>query len=138
MNRFLPFALCFAFSMQAATTTHRPTRRNVRSAFDETRVNNPNLTTPVRPGSSGAAVLRAQILLDRAKFSCGEIDGSYGRNLGMAIKGYQQAHEIDVTGVVGPAMWKLLNADEAPALFQYTITPEDVAGPFEKIPSDML
>ncbi len=138
MNRLLPLLVCLACSTQAATTTHRTPRKGVRSAFDEARVNNASLTTPVRPGSSGAAVLRAQILLDRAKFSCGEIDGSYGRNLGMAIKGYQQAHDMKATGLVGAAMWKLLNADEAPALFQYTITPEDVAGPFEKIPADML
>ncbi len=138
MNRILPLMACLACSIQGATAPHRTQRKNVRSAFDEARVNNPNLITPVRPGSSGAAVLRAQILLDRAKFSCGEIDGAYGRNLGMAIKAYQEAHDIAVTGVVGPQMWKLLNADEAPALFEYVITPEDVAGPFEKIPSEML
>ncbi|MDQ2901824.1 MAG: L,D-transpeptidase [Acidobacteriota bacterium] len=126
MIRFAPLLLLIALSAPAAV-------------FHKAAVNNAALATPVRRGSSGAAVLRAQILLDRAHFSCGEIDGSYGRNLEMAIKNYQEAHGLEATGKINRDMWKELNADDAPALFAYTIAPEDVAGPFDKDPpADMM
>jgi lipoprotein-anchoring transpeptidase ErfK/SrfK len=106
--------------------------------LDAATVNDAALTTPVAPGSNGAAVLRAQILLDRAHFSCGEIDAHYGHDLGNAINAYERSHDLPVNGTVGPEVWKLLNSDTAPALLEYTIAPEDVKGPFEKIPEDML
>ena len=62
-------------------------------------------TTRVGPGSSGPAVLRAEILLDRAHFSCGQIDGRYSQNLKNAIEAYQSANQLRVDGVVGPSLW---------------------------------
>jgi peptidoglycan hydrolase-like protein with peptidoglycan-binding domain len=92
----------------------------------------------VGPKSRGPAVLRAQILLDRAGFSPGEIDSVYGPNLRAAIRGFQAAHEIPVTDELGPETWNLLNADTAPVFIPHTITPEDVAGPFQQVPDDMM
>src|ERR1035438_10136574 len=45
-------------------------------------------TGAVGPGATGSRVVRAQILLDRARFSPGEIDGVYGDDFGIAVKGY--------------------------------------------------
>jgi peptidoglycan hydrolase-like protein with peptidoglycan-binding domain len=64
----------------------------------------------VRPGDQGAAVLRLQILLDRANYSPGEIDGRYGKNLRNAIVAFQQKHSLKPDGAVGPAMWTALNS----------------------------
>jgi lipoprotein-anchoring transpeptidase ErfK/SrfK len=100
---------------------------------------NRTTTTSVGPESSGAAVLRLEVLLDRAHFSCGEIDGRYGQNLKNAIEAYQLANQLTVDGVVGPAVWQLLNQDPADAVIEHTISAADIAGPFEKnIPTDMM
>jgi len=96
-------------------------------------------TARVGPGSSGPAVLRAEILLDRAHFSCGQIDGRYSQNLKNAIEAYQSAHQLRVDGVVGRSMWKLLNQDSAEAVIEHRISAKDSAGPFvNKIPTDMV
>lgn len=92
---------------------------------------------PVGPESKGAPVLRAQVLLDRAHFSPGEIDGAYSTNLRKAIEGYQKAFDLPVTGLVDAPTWAALNADTAPVLISYTILDKDVAGPFRPIPAKM-
>ena len=95
-------------------------------------------TGAVGPGASGPRVVRAQILLDRAHFSPGQIDGVYGNDFGVAVKGYQQAHDLQPTGTVDAATWGLLNADAGPLLVTYTITRADEKGPFQKAPDDIL
>jgi len=93
-------------------------------------------TGVVGPGASGAKVIRAQILLGRARFSPGEIDGRYGDDLGIAIRGYRENHGLKPTGVIDAQMWKLLARPGPPLLTTYTITAADVKGPFEPIPKD--
>jgi peptidoglycan hydrolase-like protein with peptidoglycan-binding domain len=84
----------------------------------------------------GARVVRAQILLDRARFSPGEIDGVYGDDLGITVKGYQQNHGLEPTGTIDAKMWSLLNTDPGPLLLTYTITTADEKGPFQPIPPE--
>jgi len=85
----------------------------------------------------GAVMLRAQILLERARFSPGEIDAAYGSNMRRALAGYQKANGLQPSGMIDTKTWDALNADKAPALTDYTITEADVAGPFQAIPEDM-
>jgi peptidoglycan hydrolase-like protein with peptidoglycan-binding domain len=60
-------------------------------------------------------VTRAQILLDRARFSPGEIDGVYGDDFGVAVKGYQENHGLKPTGTIDAEMWRLLESRRRPS-----------------------
>lgn len=101
-------------------------------------VNDARLMQPVGPKMKGAAVLRAQILLDRAHFSPGEIDAAYGENVRKAIMAFQKSAGITPNGMVDEPTWTALNRNAMPALVTYKLTEKDVAGPFTQIPADMM
>jgi lipoprotein-anchoring transpeptidase ErfK/SrfK len=109
-----------------------------RGELNADEINDPNRAPVLNQGAHGAAVVRAQILLDRQHFSCGEIDGDFGSNLTKAVTAFQTARNLPATGTVDARTWAALNQDAAPAIATYEIAPRDVAGPFTKIPSDMM
>ena len=92
----------------------------------------------IGPNAKGPAVVRAQILLDRAHFSCGEIDGNHGSNLEKTVAAFQRARNLPANGAIGPETWAVLNTDLAPPLFGYMILQADVAGPFIQVPADLM
>jgi lipoprotein-anchoring transpeptidase ErfK/SrfK len=80
------------------------------------------------------AYMRAEVLLARAHFSPGVVDGRDGANLRNAIAAYQQAHGLPVSGSLDPQTWRALTAaDSRPAVTAYVVTQTDVAGPFAPV-----
>jgi lipoprotein-anchoring transpeptidase ErfK/SrfK len=132
----LATALAFALATAAAQT---PADAGAKAAGDALTPDNVNAAvSTATEARTGAAILRAQILLDRANFSPGEIDASFGSNVGRAIGGFQARNGLPETGKLDAPTWAALNIDTAPALTTVAIAAEDVAGPFEKAPSDMM
>ena len=82
--------------------------------------------------------LRAQVLLDRAHFSPGEIDGVSGSNTRRAIAAFRKARGLGEGEALDDATWQALRQGNAPVLVEYTITEEDAGTDFVKVPSDMM
>jgi lipoprotein-anchoring transpeptidase ErfK/SrfK len=88
--------------------------------------------------SPTAAGVRLQVLLDRAHFSPGEIDGKFGENAKKALSAYEEAQRLPGSGDVTDEAWKKLATDDRPVIQNYTLEEKDIAGPFlHKLPSKM-
>src|SRR5687768_6991385 len=76
-------------------------------------------------------MLATQVLLDRAGFSPGEIDGRGGRNTQTAIAAFEKS--------TGSTIAAALAASADPPTVTYTISQQDAAAPtVPKIPEDMM
>jgi lipoprotein-anchoring transpeptidase ErfK/SrfK len=84
------------------------------------------------------AGIRLQVLLDRAHFSPGEIDGKFGENAKKALRAYEKAQQLTSSDEVGTDVWGKLASDDRPVITSYAISDQDVAGPFlRKLPAKM-
>ncbi|GJE71020.1 L,D-transpeptidase family protein [Methylorubrum podarium] len=84
-------------------------------------------------------LVKVQVLLDRARFSPGAIDGRDGENLRGALRAFAAAQGLPAEDRLTRELFARLQAtSKDPVVTQYTITEEDVKGPFvERMPSKM-
>ena len=95
----------------------------------------PARRAPAAPTLECGDLVGFQVLLDRQAFSPGEIDGRTGANFSHVLAALQTARKLQPTGQPDCDTWKALGGDSAePTITTYTLTDQDVKGPFEKIP----
>jgi lipoprotein-anchoring transpeptidase ErfK/SrfK len=80
--------------------------------LDIDKINDPNTRDTVGPHAEGDAVVRAEILLDRLKFSPGEIGTTYDDNFAKAVAAFQAASGLPPMGSVDEPTWAALNNDQ--------------------------
>jgi len=106
------------------------------AAATPTPAANPSISSSVPAEKSP---LRLQVLLDRAHFSPGEIDGTLGGNTSRALDTFRRAGGARAGGPPTDEDWRALESAGAPTLVDYALTDKDVKGPYQKrIPEDMM
>ncbi|MDN5002025.1 L,D-transpeptidase family protein [Bradyrhizobium sp. GCM10027634] len=126
--------IAFAAALLALTATPALAAGMDPAAIASTQPSKKTLSKD-KPTPAG---VRLQVLLDRAHFSPGEIDGKFGENARKALRAYAEARQLPVSDEVTDDVWKALQADARPPTTTYTITDKDVAGPFlRKLPAKM-
>jgi len=81
-------------------------------------------------------VFHAQVLLDRAGFSPGVIDGMAGISFEAALKGFQEARGLEATGQLDNPTRAALLQDRAPSTRRLRIDESDARGPFGPVPKE--
>lgn len=80
-------------------------------------------------------LIKAQVLLDRAHFGPGVIDGKPGENFRQAVAAYEKANGMTADGRLDAQVWQSLARDAQPIMTDYVIAEADVRGPFlDKMP----
>ncbi len=89
-------------------------------------------------GARSRDVLIAQVLLDRGRHSPGVVDGYDGGNTQRALQAFKQAHGLGSGPAIDQATLRKLAEENPGAILKtYTITSDDVDGPFKPMPATM-
>jgi lipoprotein-anchoring transpeptidase ErfK/SrfK len=103
------------------------------------RINAANFTgkLPSEDSISPLAV-KVQVLLDRARFSPGEIDGRFGDNVEKALQAFAEANALAGKVLTSEIWSKLQQASGDAIITEYVLTERDIKGPYlEKLPARM-
>ena len=122
----------------AFAAKQRPAAQPAPAALTAQSVNDSVAGAKAGKGAD-AAIVKAGVLLDRAGFSPGVVDGRDGENFKKALVAFQKENGLQTTGRLDQQTWSALaEGSDQPVLVEYEIAPADVKGPFlRKLPRRM-
>jgi lipoprotein-anchoring transpeptidase ErfK/SrfK len=127
--------------IQAATPAARPEARPHARGFGAISAEtvNEEPTDDDLAADDGPGILRAQVLLDRAHFSSGVLNGRAGQNTAKAIYFFQEENDLTPTGHLDRTTYDRLvdRVGHVDGAVQYTLTEADVRGPYIWIPASV-
>lgn len=127
-----------AAALIAANSLPSATAAAALQSEDSERISIEEAPDDLFSGSRSREMLKVQVLLNRARFSPGVIDGIGGENTRKAIEAYQRAEGMEADGEVSDRLVSRLEEGGGEVLRRYTITDEDVEGPFaDSIPDGL-
>ena len=104
------------------------------------KINGANFTGKLPSEDSiGPLAVKVQVLLDRARFSPGEIDGRFGDNVEKALQAFAEANRLAPGKILTQEIWsRLQQASSDAVIADYVLTEQDIKGPYiEKLPTKM-
>jgi lipoprotein-anchoring transpeptidase ErfK/SrfK len=110
------------------------------ASLDAAAINNAEFRSkPSAEDKLDAVAIKAQVLLDRAQFSPGEIDGKLGENAQKALRAFAEAKGLTSDKALTSEVWTMLEGTSRDAIItEYTISESEVKGPFlKKLPAKM-
>lgn len=135
------------FILAVAAVLPGPAGARAQTTLSQKAVEAAQTKFPLRIPKSGAVTLHLQILLDRAGFSPGIIDGAWGINAAKAITFFTSPDDPErlsgdapptVTSIDRATYERLRRTARSKSLLRsYRITAGDLRGPFTTIPEDV-
>ena len=135
-KRIAPVSLGLSLAAMAVVASRAPAQNTAAPVQDAPAAAQParqgaQWVPPGTPGSPiDGTVFHAQVLLDIAGFPTGVIDGKKGMVFQQALRGFQQARGLQVTGELDGPTRAALRQDQRPSTRQFRLTERDVGGPF--------
>jgi lipoprotein-anchoring transpeptidase ErfK/SrfK len=118
----------------------KPASKTVPGIVTATTPKTSKPTAPVDtpfPSGSSDTIAKVQVVLDRAGISPGVIDGRAGGNLTKALDAYERKTGLRLDISDKAMIEKALAAGGGEAFTSYSISPQDVAGPYvASVPAD--
>ena len=138
---YLALSAAFILTALAACSIEEAGQENVAAADTGTPADpmgsNDDATAALPPEDRPRPLMQAQVVLDRLGFTPGVVDGKMGLSTVNAIKGFQEARGLDVSGELDQATVQALSQwRHIPATRVVTITPEFANDRFVAIPEE--
>ena len=140
-KQYLALGAAFFLTPLAACSIEKTNDENAAAAEtaapSDPMASNDNPATTLPPEDRPRPLMQAQVVLDRLGFTPGVVDGKMGMSTVNAIKGFQEARGLQVTGELDePTVQALAEWKHIPATRVVTIPPEFANDQFIQIPKE--